>query len=173
MDIKIVEIKHIHEITLDYSESVKENYKLCNNELLLFEYACEIPNLEGSAREQRKSNLSEILQNDGVILNDICCNRIVGIASLKNKLYRKGRMQLYSLHIDREFRGKGIGKSLFEGIEAIAKEKCAKGLYISASPKKNTIDFYLKQGAIITKDIEEELYREEPEDIHLEKMWRI
>jgi transcriptional regulator len=50
---------------------------------------------------------------------------------------------------------------------AIAKETGAEGFYISATPTRRAIDFYVKQGAKITTMPDPLLFEREPEDIHL------
>jgi len=44
----------------------------------------------------------------------------------------------------------------------------AKKLYISATPTKATVDFYRNEGAVIAKEIDSDLFKFEPLDIHLE-----
>ncbi len=41
-------------------------------------------------------------------------------------------------------------------------------LYISATPTKNTVEFYLKRGAVPVIEPDPGLFADEPEDIHLE-----
>ncbi|MGM7389077.1 GNAT family N-acetyltransferase, partial [Acinetobacter baumannii] len=40
-------------------------------------------------------------------------------------------------------------------------------LYISATPSKRTVDFYIKHGAVVLKHPDRQLWELEPEDIHL------
>lgn len=49
-----------------------------------------------------------------------------------------------------------------------AKELGAKKLYISATPSKNTVDFYMHLGCKLASEINTDLYQLEPYDIHLE-----
>jgi hypothetical protein len=44
----------------------------------------------------------------------------------------------------------------------------AAGLYVSATPSENTVDFYRRRGCRITPDADPELLAPEPEDIHFE-----
>ena len=65
-------------------------------------------------------------------------------------------------------RMKGIGRKLI----SLCKEEVFKRnftrMYISATPSKNTIDFYIRVGCKLTEDIDPVLYEKEPEDIHME-----
>ncbi|EPO8012708.1 GNAT family N-acetyltransferase, partial [Pseudomonas aeruginosa] len=40
-------------------------------------------------------------------------------------------------------------------------------LYVSATPSQNTVDFYTRLGCRLCMEPDEELYRLEPEDVHL------
>ena len=72
------------------------------------------------------------------------------------------------LYVSRGFRSSGIGKLLLQECMKTAREFGAEKLYISATPTKNTVDFYLNNGALITKELDTALFRMEPLDIHLE-----
>lgn len=173
MNVRIDSISLINEILLNMAETVEENYRIENGKLVQFHYHCRIPDWNQQNRMERVAALNTVLANGGQVITARVDNKVVGMASLKNEYHAKNRMQLFSLHIDKNFRKMGIGKTLFLEVEKIAKSKDAAGLYISAAPKKNTIDFYLKMGATITDEIEKVLFDEEPEDIQMEKMWKI
>jgi len=51
---------------------------------------------------------------------------------------------------------------------AKARQLGARKLYISATPSKNRVDFYMHLGCRLTSQIDPKLYELEPEDIHLE-----
>ena len=72
------------------------------------------------------------------------------------------------LHISSNYRRKGLGKKLFLLASEKAIELGAKKLYISSTPSENTVNFYLRLGCVLAKEINQELYNLEPEDIHLE-----
>jgi hypothetical protein len=52
--------------------------------------------------------------------------------------------------------------------EVKAKKLGASKLYISATPFKNTVDFYMRIGGKLAVEINEELFELEPYDIHLD-----
>jgi hypothetical protein len=62
----------------------------------------------------------------------------------------------------------GLGGRLVDESKMAAKNFGAGKLYISATPTTNTVDFYLRLGAVLTKELDLELYQREPDDIHLE-----
>ncbi|KAB2709577.1 GNAT family N-acetyltransferase, partial [Brucella intermedia] len=60
-----------------------------------------------------------------------------------------------------------LAGELYRRSMAVAKEAGAEGFYISATPTRRTIDFYMKQGAKVTIRPDPLLFEREPEDIHL------
>lgn len=97
-------------------------------------------------------------------------SRLIGAVVLESKFIgREGdQLQMKLLHISREYRGKGLGRKLFEKAVAKARKLGAKRLYVSATPSQNTVEFYLHMGCIVTEEVDEDLFELEPEDIHLE-----
>ena len=96
--------------------------------------------------------------------------RLVGIVILENKFIGScsDLLQLKFLHVSSAYRGQGLGGRLYRMAEERAHTLGAKGLYISATPSQNTVDFYLRRGARVAKQPDPELFALEPEDIHLE-----
>ncbi|MFC1573249.1 GNAT family N-acetyltransferase [Candidatus Eisenbacteria bacterium] len=81
---------------------------------------------------------------------------------------RQDQLQLVFMHVDKKYRGTGLGGSLFKQAVQTARRKGARQLYISATPSENTIDFYRHLGCVVATEIDKELFKLEPEDIHLE-----
>jgi predicted N-acetyltransferase YhbS len=96
--------------------------------------------------------------------------RLIAVVILDNKFIGRHAdlLQLKFLHVSSAYRGQGLGVRLFDLAKARALAQGAKGLYISATPSENTIDFYLQRGSVVTTDPDPELFELEPEDIHLE-----
>ena len=96
--------------------------------------------------------------------------RLIGVVILDNKFIgiHKDLLQLKFLHVSCAYRKQGLGDRLYELAKDKARALGAKGLYISATPSENTVNFYLRRGSVLTKDLDPELFKLEPEDIHLE-----
>jgi GNAT superfamily N-acetyltransferase len=77
-------------------------------------------------------------------------------------------LQLEFMHVSRDYRGQGLGARLFEQVRSAARQRGARGLYISATPSENTIRFYQHRGSVVMAVPDAELFALEPEDIHLE-----
>lgn len=71
------------------------------------------------------------------------------------------------LYVSSGYRKKGVGKNLVSLLCKRARELDAKSLYISATPFRNTVDFYFSVGAKLTNGIIKDLYKLEPLDIHM------
>jgi predicted N-acetyltransferase YhbS len=95
---------------------------------------------------------------------------MIGAVVLDNKFitFNNNYLQLKFLHISHNYRGKGLGRKLFELASNEARKRQAKYLYISATPSENTINFYLRLGCKIMSVPDKDLFQLEPEDIHLE-----
>ncbi len=96
--------------------------------------------------------------------------RLVAAVILESKFIgpHKDLLQLKALHVSRDYRSQGLGRRLFELAKEQARERGAKGLYISATPSEHTVNFYLRLGCTITAAPDPELFALEPEDIHME-----
>lgn len=71
------------------------------------------------------------------------------------------------IQVDRNFRGQGIGRELWNIAYQEAKFHGAKEIYISACPAEETIGFYKAMGADITDNPILSIAEEEPDDIQL------
>ncbi|WP_031760861.1 GNAT family N-acetyltransferase, partial [Pseudomonas aeruginosa] len=76
-------------------------------------------------------------------------------------------LQLKFLHLSHAYRRRGLGAHLFHLAATQARHLGASGLYVSATPSQNTVDFYTRLGCRLCMEPDEELYRLEPEDVHL------
>ncbi len=95
---------------------------------------------------------------------------LVAAAVLESKFIgpHKDLLQLKALHVSCAYRGRGLGRQLFELARTKARALGAKGLYISATPSEHTVHFYMRLGSSLTPTPDPDLFALEPEDIHLE-----
>ncbi len=156
---------------IDRSEPIDESYILENGELKISENKKEVPNWDEEKRNEVKNRIENALNEGGIAYGAYEEDKLVGLASLSKKVISGDRVQLLTFHVDRKHRGMGIGGKLFDLIVSEAKTLGVRGVYVSASSKKNSVDFYLHKGCILTKDIDEELLQEEPMDIHMEYLF--
>lgn len=162
------EIERLRQI--DRREIIDKNYHIEDGKLKLKEDFCDVKGWEHQEVEEFISRLYDLYDRGGIIYGAFDDCNIVGMVALENKFIGKNKDQLKLdiLYISKAYRKKGIGKKLVELIKNKAREMGATKLYISATPTKNTVDFYFGIGSKLASEINEELFELEPEDIHLE-----
>ncbi len=96
--------------------------------------------------------------------------RVAGMASVERRFRgaSRDRVKMDILYVSAPFRGQGVARELVERAQAIARAMGARFLYVSATPSRHTVDFYLCCGARLAAEVDPELLELEPEDIHLE-----
>ena len=118
------------------------------------------------------SSLRSTLNSDDPVANALrdSARRMIGVAVLESKLIGdpKDMLQLKFLHVSQAYRGRGLGRQLFEHAKAVARARGAQRMYVSATPSEHTINFYLGLGCLISKRPDPALLALEPDDIHLE-----
>lgn len=97
-------------------------------------------------------------------------NRIVGFVTVSHNLF--GRTAKYAemvcFQVSEQYRGKGIGRTLFNLACVEAVKLGAEKLYISAHSAKETQAVYRALGCVHAQEINQELAAEEPFDVQLE-----
>ncbi len=118
--------------------------------------------------------LTECLRNTvhtgGAVFAAFQDGQLKGFASVEAALFgsRGEYMDLSSLHVSEELRGRGAGRRLFLRAAAWAKEHGAKKLYISSHPAVETQAFYQAMGCVDAAEIHAGHAQEEPLDRPLE-----
>ena len=95
--------------------------------------------------------------------------KLVGVSVVSNQIiadYPNAKL-LHYFYVDADHQGQGIGAKLMQAAKQSAKQLCANQLYISATPSRHTVDFYIKHGAQPLSLPDQQLWQLEPEDIHL------
>ena len=114
--------------------------------------------------------LQSTLAGGGVVFGAFKGGLLKGFASVEAKLFGKNKeyLDLTSLHVSEEMRGKSIGKELFRLSKAWAKEHGAKKLYISAHSSVETQAFYRAMGCVEAVEYNEAHVAAEPCDCQME-----
>ena len=71
------------------------------------------------------------------------------------------------LYVSRPYRRQGVAQSLWDAAVDISRQHSASTMYVSANPTEAAVGFYLRQGCRLASPVHPELYKMEPEDIHL------
>lgn len=155
---------------IDRTERIAEMYVLKNNQLFLKAEPCLAGTFEPDELEKMIAKQRVLLANGGKVIGAFDRGRLVGITSVEHT--RRGKNSDYCkmdiLYTSSAFRGKGIGQRLVQECKRAAIHFGAAKLYISATPTKATVDFYLNLGATLVKELDFKLFELEPLDIHLE-----
>ena len=75
--------------------------------------------------------------------------------------------QLAELFVSRSWRRRGLARRLTAELIERARAGGARSLYVSSAPTESAVGFYRSQGFELTAKPDPELYRLEPDDIHM------
>ncbi|WP_026040229.1 MULTISPECIES: GNAT family N-acetyltransferase [unclassified Acinetobacter] len=114
--------------------------------------------------------LKQLYQQKAELMGAFDLNgQMLGISAVSNQIihdYPDAKL-LHYFYVDADHQGQGIGTQLMQAAKTSANCLGAKQLYISATPSKRTVDFYMKYGAKLLDHPDQQLWQLEPEDIHL------
>jgi GNAT superfamily N-acetyltransferase len=154
---------------IDRSEINHHIYTVVNGKLQLVPAYFEIPGWAPGKAESETLKFCQCFDRGGIFFGEFDDDAIAGVSSVDPKPIGTfdDHVQLFSLHVSRLARGRGIGSKLFHAAAEAGHRFGAKGLYISATPTENTVRFYLCRGATLISRPDPELFAAEPDDIHL------
>ncbi|WP_139974227.1 GNAT family N-acetyltransferase [Ochrobactrum sp. CGA5] len=154
---------------IDRSEIIEEMYRLEGEQLLLEPQFYDVRGWPEGEAQIYTPILFDCYDNGGVFLGAYLDEALVAVAVTDVRPVASYRElhQLGFMHVGKAVRGLGLAAELYRRSMAIAKETGAEGLYISATPTRRTIEFYMKQGAKVTMKPDPLLFEREPEDIHM------
>jgi predicted N-acetyltransferase YhbS len=155
--------------SIDRREVIENIYYLEDGELVLREEYYDMQGWAPGEPEQYAPILLDCFDRGGAFYGAFKDGELVGVVVLESKFIGKDedKLQLVFLQVSRDFRGRGLGRTLFEKAVKRARELDAKALYVSATPSENTINFYRRMGCVVTEDVDPELFALEPKDIHM------
>lgn len=155
---------------IDRSEKIFTSYRHRNGALVLIDTPISAGPFDPLELESMIQRQQELINADGKVIAAFENKQIIGAASVDRR--KRGRNKDYCkmdiLYVSKRSRGKKVGQTLLRKCKEIAKGFGANKLYISATPTKGTVDFYTGNKAILVKELDVELFKMEPNDIHLE-----
>ena len=153
---------------IDRSEIIEDIYYFRDGHLVLEKEHCEVKGLDKI--EKRIANLKKICDEGGAFYGAFHNGTLVGLAGIKGGLIGKNgdTIQLCSCFVSRKYRNQGIAAKLADMLKTRARELGGKKMYVSATPSKNTVHFYMSVGFRVANEPIKELFDEQPEDIHME-----
>ena len=171
MKIRQLERNEIPELwSIDRAELIDRVYHHEGDELILRPEHHDVQGWPPGEPERYGPILLDCFDRGGTFYGAFDGETLVGAAVLESRFIGRGQdqLQLKFLHVGRQQRGAGLGRTLFEKAVARAASLRARRLYISSTPSENAVRFYLRRGCRVTEDIDAALFQLEPEDIHLE-----
>jgi GNAT superfamily N-acetyltransferase len=168
---RISEINRAEEITHSYVVDSKEN----KQQLQLTPTAYSVTGWQPGQLPEIIKRQQLIHSHGGCVIGAFTISpnnieRLIGIISVEKERFgtdlRYSKLDL--LHVDAAHRGTGVAKQLLQLAGHAAKHFGGTYLYISATPTKHTVDWYMRQGAVLCRHIDTKLFELEPDDIHME-----
>lgn len=112
--------------------------------------------------------LKNTLDTGGFVFGAFASGELKGFVSVEAEPMEGGYLDLSSLHVSAELRGRGIGRELFRAAAEWAKARGAKRLYISAHSAVESQAFYAAMGCVDAEICDKHHAEAEPFDCQLE-----
>ena len=114
--------------------------------------------------------LKNTLLTEGFVYAAFWNENLKGFVSVESEFFggEEKYLDLTSIHVSEDVRGKGIGRRLFSAAKKWAEEKGAKKLYISAHSAVESQSFYKAMGCREAKVYHRQHVEAEPYDCQLE-----
>jgi GNAT superfamily N-acetyltransferase len=155
---------------IDRSERITQQYKWRLGRLELVDVDIDAPRWGEPgehAIEHYRDSWLPALGAGGALFGAFEEDQLLGFA-IYDPGVPDGPPRLAALYVSREHRGRGVGRLLTDEVVRAARAEGAQRLYVSATPTRGTVDFYLGRGftPLLTPDAR--LLALEPDDIHME-----
>lgn len=164
------ELARIGEI--DRSERITQQYRQRGQMLELIEVDLDAPRWgePGEATiEHRIDQWTRLVSAGGVPLGAFDGDHLIGFA-----VYMRASPETPAnfavLHVTKPWRRHGVGCELTSEVIRLARAEGMQRLYLSATPTRGTVDFYMRQGFMPLATPDERLFALEPDDIHMERV---
>lgn len=157
---------------IDRSERITQQYRQRGEALELFDVDIDAPRWgePGEATiESRIEQWTRLMSSGGVLVGAFDGDHLIGFA-VYSRASAETPASLAVLHVTRPWRRHGVGRELTEEVVRLARAGGAQRLYVSATPTRGTVDFYVSQGFTPLATPDERLFALEPEDIHMERV---
>lgn len=155
---------------IDRREIIEHVYVVREGALVLRVEHFDVPDWPAAEKIDRLLKLKQLYERGATFFGAFDDAALVGLAVLEHNFLPSGqrRLNLAGMWVSQGYRGQAIGRTLFQWAAQEAHKKGAFGLYVSATPSQNTVQFYLNMGCRWADPIDPELLAAEPDDIHLE-----
>jgi GNAT superfamily N-acetyltransferase len=155
---------------IDRSERITQQYKWRHGRLELVDVDVHAPRWGEPGEhtiEYYRDSWQPALDAGGALFGAFEEDLLVGFA-IYDPGRRDGPPKLAALYVSGEHRGRGVGRLLTVEVVRAARADGARRLYVSATPTRATVDFYLACGFAPLSTPDARLFALEPDDIHME-----
>ena len=166
----VSELARIAEI--DRSERIRQQYRQRGEMLDLVDVDIDAPRWGewGEATvDHRIDEWTRLVSAGGVPLGAFDGDHLIGFA-VYMRASPETPANLAVLHVTKPWRRHGVGRELTDEVVRLARAEGAQRLYVSATPTRGTVDFYMSQGFMPVATPDERLFALEPDDIHMERV---
>jgi GNAT superfamily N-acetyltransferase len=153
---------------LDVSEDGALVFKQIRNRIEKHDTEWHRPRWDAAKCRSIADGIISDLESGGVMLGAFDGELLVGVGVVRYRM-EEGVAELAGLWVSRDYRRKGVARQLASEIFRLAKDDGAREIYVSAMPSESAMGFYMSQGFRPADNVNEELYKQEPEDIHMRK----
>ncbi|MCJ8010523.1 GNAT family N-acetyltransferase [Paenibacillus sp. KQZ6P-2] len=171
----IIRQMQVHESGLirqiDRSEIIGKIYKMQDGELQAVAAGHECKAWDEAHTEEMIERFEKELAGGGIAYGALDGETLAGFGVLGHRFRGENldQLQVDLMYVSRSYRRQGIGSRIMEELSREARERGASYLYISSTETESAVHFYMASGGRITDQVDEELFRKEPEDIHMLK----
>jgi len=169
-ELAVSELARIAEI--DRSERITQQYRQRGATLELVDVDIDAPRWDepGEATiEHRIDQWTRLITAGGVPVGAFDGENLIGFA-VYMPASPETPASLAVLHVTKPWRRHGIGRELTDEVVRLARVDGARRLYVSATPTRGTVDFYMRHGFEPLATPHERLFALEPDDIHMERV---
>jgi GNAT superfamily N-acetyltransferase len=154
---------------IDRSEEVDMQFKMEEHELkeIATQFVC--PAWDQQELNDLQERFLFELHNGGLCVGAFDGEKLAGFGVLAHQWRGEDsdRLQVDLMYVSRDYRRKGIGSRIVALLSDEARRRGAAYLYISSTETRSAVSFYRHHGSYIAGVVDEELYRKEPNDIHM------
>ncbi|MDR0273406.1 MAG: GNAT family N-acetyltransferase [Clostridiales bacterium] len=119
--------------------------------------------------ETHLAALVETFNGGGFAIGAFCEEKLIGFVSVNREIFGTQKYVLLDqIFLSLEFRGMGIGKTLFFQAAEKAKQWGAEKFYVCAGSAEETLAFYYALGCAEAVEPNQRLYESDPNDMQLE-----
>jgi len=156
---------------IDRSELIESIYKMNDGVLEAVPAGHECPSWDEAHTLEMIERFEKELRGGGAAYGAFDGETLAGFGVLGHRFRgeRQDRLQVDLMYVSRAYRRQGIGTKLMEELSKEARKRGASYLYISSTETESAVHFYMANGGRITDQVDEELFKLEPEDIHMLK----